>query len=78
MRATDLEIDFQKFVRNENDSGYKSTCANEETVDETRLPRMRELAYELSARRVGAGGLDWVGSGLGWPDLAWAGACRPA
>ena len=72
-RATDLGIDFRKFVRDDNDSDYKSTCANEETVDETGLPRTRELAYELSARRVRAGGsgLGWIwpgmaGFGLGW------------
>ena len=70
MRATDLGIDFRKFVCNENDSGYKSTCANEETVDKTGLPRTRELAYELSARRVRAGGpgLGWI-----WPGLVPAG-----
>ena len=45
MRATDLEIDFQKLVRDKNDSGYKSMYANEETVDETGLSRTRELAY---------------------------------
>ena len=42
------------------------------------MPRTKELAYELYARWVGAGGLGWAGSGLGWPDRAWAGACRPA
>ena len=60
-------------MRDDNDSGYKSTCANKETVDETGLPRTRELAYELSARWVRAGepGLGWIWPGLGHPDLGW-------
>ena len=67
MRATNLEINFQKLVRDDNGSGYKSTCANEETVDETGLLRTRELAYKLSAKWAWA-----VGPGLGriWPGLA--------
>ena len=61
-----LGINFRKLVRDDNDSDYKSTCANEETIDETRLPRTRELAYELSAKWAWA-----VGPGLGriWPGL---------
>ena len=58
-------------MRDDNDSGYKSTCANEETVDETGLPRTRQLAYELSTKWV------WL-AGLGWPDLAWVGVCLSA
>ena len=50
----------------DNGSGYKSTCANEEAIDETGSPRKRELAYELSAKGFGLSGLGWAGSGLGW------------
>ena len=67
-------------MRDDNDSGYKSTCANEKTVDETGLPRTRELAYELSTRWVRASrpGLGWIwpglaGSSLGWVTPAWPG-----
>ena len=64
-------------MRDDNGSGYKSTCANEETIDETGLPRMKELAYELSAEWVRA---NWLGLGqiwarLGHPDLAERAAC---
>ena len=57
-------------MRDDNGSGYKSTCANEKTVDEMGLPRMRELAYELSAKWAWA-----VGPGLGriLPGLAESG-----
>ena len=47
-------------MRDENDSGYKLTGEIEEIVDETRLPRAKELAYELSA--------EWVRAN--WPGLA--------
>ena len=45
------------------------------------MPHARELAYELSARWVRVGGLDWAGSGLGWcmPAIlvrAWAARAR--
>ena len=59
-------------MRKDNGSGYKSTCANEETVDKTGSPRTRELTYELSTKGFGLSGLDWVGFGLGWRPLsAW-------
>ena len=58
----DLGINFRKFVRDDNGSGYKSTCANEETIDETGLSRTRELIREM-----GSGCLAWAG-----PNLAWA------
>ena len=71
MRATDLGINFRKLVCDDNGSSYKSTCANEETVDKTGFPQIRELAYELSTK--------WVWAlGLGWPDLTWTGVLRPA
>ena len=54
-------------MRDDNDSGYKSTCANEKTVYETGSSRTGQLAYELSTK--------WAWTG---PDLAWAGACRSA
>ena len=63
----DLGINFRKLVRDDNDSDYKSTYANEETVDETGLPRTKELAYELSAEWVRA---NWSGLGRIWPGLA--------
>ena len=66
LRATDLEINFRKLVCEDNGSGYKSTCANKETVDETRSSQERELAYELTTKGFGLSGLDWAGSGLGW------------
>ena len=64
-------------MRDNNGSGYKSTCVNEETVDETGLPRKRELAYELSAKWVWAGrpGLGRIWHGLvpaGCLGRAWA------
>ena len=84
----DLGIDFRKLVRDDNNSGYKSTCANEEIVDGTGSLRTGQLAHELSTKGF------WVGGpGLGriWPGLvpvgqprscmgrAWAapGASRP-
>ena len=79
-RATDLGINFRKLVCDDNDRSYKSTCANEKTVDETGSTRIKELAYELSTkevRAVGPGlgriGLGSVESGLAWspqPGLA--------
>ena len=73
----DLEINFRKFVRDANSSGYKSTCANEEIADETGLPRMRKLAHELFAKWVRAGGpgLGRIRPGLAGSDLGW---CLPA
>ena len=69
-------------MREDNGSGYKSTCANEETVDETGLSRERELAYELTTKGFGLSGLDWARFGLGWRlsvglGLAWAAHARP-
>ena len=64
-------------MRDDNDNGYKSTCANEETVDETGLPPTKELAYELSAEWVQA---NWPGLGRIWPGLVGSslGWCLPA
>ena len=71
-------------MRDNNDSGYKSTCANEEIVDGTGSPRTGQLAHELSTKGfwVGGPGLGriWPGlAGSGWPDspkLAGAAADR--
>ena len=65
MRATDLGINFRKLVRNDNGSGYKSTCVNEETVDETGFSLETEIAYKQTTKEFGLSGLDWAGSGLG-------------
>ena len=46
-------------MREDNGSGYKLTCANEEAVDETGSSRKRELVYELSAKGFGLSGLGW-------------------
>ena len=61
-----LGIDFRKFVCDNNDSGYKSTCVNEVTIDGKRSPRGRELAHELEREGFGLTGLGWVEYGLGW------------
>ena len=57
-------------MRDDNGSGYKSTCGNEKTVDETGLSRMRELVYELSTKWT------WfVGPGLGRIEPGSTGSC---
>ena len=48
-------------MREDNNSGYKSTCANEEIIDGTGSPCERELAYELTTKGFGLLGLDWAG-----------------
>ena len=66
-------------MRDDNDSGYKSTSANEEIVDGTGSPRTGQLAHKLSTKGFWVGGLDWAGSGLGWCLLAGLGrawVCR--
>ena len=67
-------------MREDNDSDYKSTCVNEETIDETGSPQERELVYELSTKRVwvvgpglGQIGPGSTGSDLVWVPLAWTG-----
>ena len=71
MRATDLGINFRKLVRDDNGSSFKSTCVNEETVDEMGSPRERELAYKLSTR--GSGLSDRTGPNLAWAGWIWPG-----
>ena len=61
----------------DNGHGYKSMCANEETVEEKGLLRRRKLTYELEREGPGAVGLGWAGSSLGWPDQAWFGSPQP-
>ena len=55
----------------DNDSGYKSTYANERTIDEKRSLRGRELAHELERRGSGLIDLGWRASTqldhAGWP-----------
>ena len=72
-------------MRDDNGSGYKSTCVNKETVNEMGLSRTRELAYELSTKwvwaigpRLGQIGLGSVGSGLVWVTSAWIDLARRA
>ena len=67
-----LGIDFRKLMCEDNGSGYKSTCANEENVDETGSPRRRELAYELTLRGFGLSGLDLAWVCRNWPGLVLA------
>ena len=64
-------------MRDDNGRGYKSTCANEETVNEMGLPQMRELAYELSTKWawVVGPGLGRIWLGLGHPGLAVHASC---
>ena len=68
-----LGIDFRKFMSDDNDSGYKSTYANERTVDEKGSPRGKELAHELEREGIGLKGLGWAKSGLGRRSLTWLG-----
>ena len=46
-RATDLGIDFRKLVYEDNDSGYKSVCTNEKTVDDKGSLRGKEFVYVI-------------------------------
>ena len=54
----DLGIDFRKLECEDNDNGYKSTCANEKTIDEKRLSQGGKLGYEL---KCGGSGLTSLG-----------------
>ena len=69
LRATELEINFWKLVCEDYGSGYKSTCANEEIVEEKGSPRRRKLVYELEREGIGLFDLGWAESGLGWRPL---------
>ena len=67
MRATDLEINFRKLVRDDNGSGYKSTGANEKTVDRMKVVAGKRARVRAVDERVWA-----FGTGLSriWPGLA--------
>ena len=70
-------------MHEDNGNGYKLTCTNEKTVDETGSPQKRELAYKLTTKGFGLLGLDQTGSSLGWhPSVglsrAWCVACLGA
>ena len=74
----DLGIDFRNLVREDNGSGYKSTSANEKIVDEMGSLRTRELAYELSTKRVWVvgPGVDRIDPGSTGSGLVWVTSAR--
>ena len=73
-----------------SESIFESSCVTITTVAtsnrvQTKKPSTKRGCREQGSSRTscprngsGLASLDWAGSGLGWPDLAWASACRPA
>ena len=61
--ATDLKIDFQKLVYNNDDCSFELAYANEVTVDGKRSPQGKGFVYELKQNGLGLTSRSWAGSG---------------